>query len=46
MRYTIKEELADVDHSIDVIDPAFAPGTTEPEADGLWPAHGPEIFRR
>jgi agmatinase len=34
-----------VDHSIDVIDPASAPGTGRPEA-GLLPAHGLAIFRR
>jgi arginase family enzyme len=45
MRRAIEEELADVDHSIDVIDPAFAPGTGRPEA-GLLSAHGLAIFRR
>lgn len=41
----IEEELAGVDHSIDVIDPAFAPGTGRPEAGSLWSAAGLEISR-
>jgi arginase family enzyme len=45
MGRVIEEELADVDHPIDVIDPAFAPRTGRPEAGLLW-AHGLEIFRR
>jgi arginase family enzyme len=41
----IEEELAGVDHSIDVIDPAFAPGTGRPGAGSRLPAAGLEISR-
>ncbi len=44
MGRVIEEELADVDHPIDVIDQAFAPRTGRPEA-GLLPARGLAIFR-
>jgi arginase family enzyme len=47
MRRAIEEERADVDHSIDVIDPALAaPGTGRPQAGGRLPAHNLETFRR
>jgi hypothetical protein len=36
---SIEEELASVGHSIGGIDPAFAPGPGQPEADSLLSAH-------
>jgi agmatinase len=45
IRERVGDRLAFISFDIDVIDPAFAPGTGTPEAGGLSSAEGMEIIR-
>ena len=45
IRERVGDKLAFISFDIDVIDPAFAPGTGTPEAGGLSAAEGMEIIR-